>query len=342
MRFLNSFRLLMENFRLVYKLLLYKLIIALVASALCCAFLLPELINFWHSAEVQTLLSDGKSFAIAFLDLSNEGMTNAKEAIVGESGSLRALGTLVSSRKLEIILTCVGLMVVYLIQRFAETLCHFTTGSMLNDKMATYAETPFSTSSVANLGKATAYTFLYVPVSFVFDVALISAVYVLIRFLPIFAGLFFGITLFVVGQAYKLTLTANWMPAMTTDNKPLREAIRRGSKEERKQGIRAFSSYIVSVYAVIILNVLAAVCTFGSALLITVPSSYFLFICQQYVHYYTVKGKKYFITYERIATNPDRGDSEHFFDYIHKAESETAADLAEKHSKTVENIVEDK
>ena len=54
---------------------------------------------------------------------------------------------------------------------------------------------------------------------------------------------------------------------------------------------------------------------------ITVPASYFLFICIQFVNYYTVQGKKYFITYDRIATNRDRGDSEHFFDTVEDPEN---------------------
>jgi hypothetical protein len=77
-----------------------------------------------------------------------------------------------------------------------------------------------------------------------------------------------------------------------------------------------FGTYIEAVYAVIILNAVAGLCTFGSALIITVPASYFLFICLQYVYYYTVQGKKYFITFDRIASNPDRGDREHIFEYI--------------------------
>jgi hypothetical protein len=35
-----------------------------------------------------------------------------------------------------------------------------------------------------------------------------------------------------------------------------------------------------------------------------------------------MKGKKYFITYEKIETNPDHGDSEHFFEYIEAMEKE--------------------
>ena len=55
MRFRNSLRLLMENFKHVYKLLFSKLIITVVATALCCAFVLPELIEIFSSPEVQNL-----------------------------------------------------------------------------------------------------------------------------------------------------------------------------------------------------------------------------------------------------------------------------------------------
>ena len=43
MRFRNSTRLLIENLKNVYKILLYKLAIAVVAIALSCALLLPNL-----------------------------------------------------------------------------------------------------------------------------------------------------------------------------------------------------------------------------------------------------------------------------------------------------------
>ena len=79
----------------------------------------------------------------------------------------------------------------------------------------------------------------------------------------------------------------------------------------------------------IILNVMAAICTFGSALIVTIPTSYLLFICIQYVNYYTVKGKKYFITYDRIESNLDHGDSEHFFDYIEEVELEKVSETSE-------------
>ena len=325
MRFRNSIRLFMENFRHVYKLFLYKIVITLIASALCCAFVLPELVDFWKDPAMQNLIADCKEFAKVFFELNREMLEGAKQEIVGPSGSLRQVVSLISSMRMEIILTVAGVMIVYLIKRFAETICHFTTGSMLNDKMATYAETPFATSSVANLGKASVYALTYVPLVFLFDALILLGIFGLMVLLPILPALFCSMTLLVLAQALKLTIFSNWMPAMTTDNMRLRDAARtRGLKENGRQWTKAFSMYLVTVYAIIIVNAIAALFTFGSALIITVPASYFLLICEQYVHYYTIKGKKYFVTFESITSNPDYGDSEHFFEYVDVKETEKA------------------
>jgi predicted neutral ceramidase superfamily lipid hydrolase len=154
--------------------------------------------------------------------------------------------------------------------------------------------------------------------------------FVLLRFLPLLAALFLSVTLIVVLQSLKLTFTSQWMPAMTTDGKPLGEAIRTTNEREKRQVRKTYCLYLVTVYLIIIINAIAAAFTFGSALLLTIPTSYLLLICEQYVNYYTMKGKKYFITYDSIATNPDYGDSEHFFEYIEEMEKEEEAVVSEK------------
>ena len=316
MRFRNSLRLLMENFKHVYKLLIAKLIIGLVATALSCAFVLPELIEIWKSEAVTGLMENLRAAFKALLVADQSTLESIRKNFVGEDGAFAQVVKLLVSMRLEIVLTIIGCVIVYLLKRFAETICHFTTGSMLNDKMSTYAETSYSTAFVSNLGKASIYSLVYVPVVFAFDVIMLALVYFMLAYTNIIIGLFGGVTLIVFGQALKLTVTNRWMPAMTADNKRLSEAIKYADEREKKQTSKVFSMYLVSVYLILIVNVAAVLCTFGSALIITVPASYFLLICQQYVNYYTSMGKKYFLTYEKIATSPDRGDSENFFAYI--------------------------
>lgn len=322
MRFRNSLRLLMENFKHVYKLLIAKLIIGLVATALCCAFVLPELIEIWNSPAVKGLVENAKGAIKALLIADHGALEDIRDNMLGEDGAFAQVTSLLSSMRLEIILTIVGCVLVYLLKRFAETVCHFTTGSMLNDKMATYAETAYSTAFVSNLGKASIYALVYVPVVFLFDLITLALAYLFLAYTTIVVGLFGGMTIIVFAQAFKLTITSRWLPAMTADNKRLFEAIKGADQKEKKQQSKVFSCYLVAVYLILVVNVGAALCTFGSALIITVPASYFFLICLQYVNYYTLAGKKYFLTFEKIATSPDRGDSEHFFDYITEEEIE--------------------
>ena len=316
MLFRNSLRLLMENFKNVYKILLYKLIVGIVASALCVAMILPQLLELLHSAPMQDLIAGVQSFFTALLSANAEQLGVVKEQLFSDNGALHRFADLLLSRTTGIVLATVGCLVVYLIKRFADTLCYFALGGVLSDRMSTYTETPLATAYIKNVGKACRYALLYVPVAFAFEAVALVLCYLAIRFVSILGALFISVTVMVFAQALKFTFTGRWMPAMITDGLRLRDSLRYKDKTERKQRAKMFSTYLVSVYGVVIVNVMAAICTFGSALIITIPASYFLFICEQFTHYYTIKGKKYFITYERIASNPDRGDREHFFDYI--------------------------
>ena len=316
MRFRNSTRLLIENFKNVYKILLYKLAIAVVAIALSCALLLPNLWDIVHSAEVTNLIDIVKDFFRALV-------TGDSQFLAGFQEQFKTMGTallkLLDSRMSKIVWSVVGCGVVYLLERFLDTLCYFSIGSILNDRMATYAETPFAAAYIKNLGKASIYSIVYVPVVFLFDVMTIGLCYFLFVYLLAFnvlASLFFSMTFIVLCQALKLTITSMWLPAMAADNMSIGQAMRFGDKQQKKQWKKVFSTYVATIYIIIIINVIGAVCTFGSALLLTVPASFMLFICEQFVNYYTVQGKRYFITYDRIAINRDRGDSEHFFETV--------------------------
>ena len=342
MRFLNSIRLMIENFKYAYKMLLYKCIIALVACALCCSFVLPEIMKLWNSEQMQALLSNGKAFLKCLVALNRGGMETAKDAIIGEEGALAGVLQMMSTRTVELVFTVLGVVLVYLIKRIADTVCHFATGALLNDKMSAYAETPFATSAVSNLGKAFVYSLVYVPLVFLYDVVVIALCCLLLSCLPIVFGGIVCVTLVVFCQALKLTFTVYWMPAMT-DGKRLRDALRSQGKEARSQSWKVFGVYFASVYFVLIVNVMGIVCTFGSALIVTLPASYFFFICEQYVCYYTIKGKRYFVSHDKIAVSPDKGDVEHFFDYIQTDEAkqltieETAfANILESPEKTDE------
>ncbi len=340
MRFRNSVRLLIENFKNVYKILFYKMAIAVVGIALSCALLLPNLWDILHSIEMEAVFIDIKEFVQALVSGQNEFLAGFQEHF---QQTLLGLWKLLDSKMSQIVWSVVGGVLIYLIERILDTLCYFSIGSILDDRMSIYAETPFSAAYIKNLGKASVYSVVYVPIVFLIDLCVIALCYFLffylLSFLNVLASLFLSMTLIVVCQALKLTFTSMWLPAMASDNLSVGKAMKMGDKVERKQWKKMFSTYVATVYVVVIVNVVGALCTFGSSLLLTVPASYFLFICQQFVNYYTVKGKKYFITYDKIATNRDRGDSERFFETVEDPEDFAQPSREENGGETAENTV---
>lgn len=325
MLFRNALRLFMENFKNVYKILIYKFIVAIVAAALYSALLLPQVIEILESVEMAGLIANVKEFIFALLDGNSDGLHAIREQIISSANGVLSF---ISTRTIGLILSVVGCVLVYLLARFTDTLCYFSMGDMLGDKMESYAETPFWASYVKNLAKGSLYSVVYVCAIFLFDAVILAGCYFLFfyltKFLNLVLSVFLSVTCIVLANALKLTLTSVWMPAMTADDKSLKKAIQAWNGVDKKFRWGVFSTYLVSVYLVLSVNVIGLLTTFGSSVFLTLPASYFYFICLQYVNYYTLTGKKYFLTHERIVTNELHGDESLAVEFIAHAGEEKA------------------
>ena len=315
MLFRYSLRLLMENFKNVYKILLYKAIVGIVMTALCAALILPEIMEIWDNAITQELVKKLRELFAAFFSGDEQLIKTVKDAIFSANGLVYQFGNYVLSRAKALVLATVGCIIIFLVKRFADTLCYFSVGSVINDKMGKFAETRLSMSYIENFKKACKYAVVYVPLAFLFDAISIVLVLLLLQNVNFLSALSLSVTLVVLLQCVKFTCTWHWIPSMVTDNVRVRDLFKGVQGVPKKQTGRLFSTYLVSVYCVIILNVSAALFTFGSALLLTVPISYLLFVCLHFVQYYTLKGKKFFIRLDQIAHNKDFGDSANLLDY---------------------------
>ena len=326
MLFKNSINLFIENFKNVYKLLLYKAIVVVVSFALCSALLIPHVVEIFESEAMRTFIFNVKEFFIALFDGESSALQDLHEQI---DSSIRGLLDFITSKTITLVLSAVGCVVVYLLARFVDSLGYFSFGQILGDKMETYSDTSFGAAYVKNLGKGSAYAAAYTLGVFAYDVIVFAGCYFLffylLSFLSSFLSIALSITVIIVANALKLTLTSTWMPSMTADGYTLKQAISSWKNVKKKLRSNVFSTYLVSIYMIIVINVIFGLATFGSALILTLPATFFFLISLQYVNYYTLTGKKYFINYEQIVTNELRGDESLAVEHIaHVAETQVA------------------
>lgn len=320
MLFKNAFHLLVDNFSLNYKYLLYKIIISAIAVGLAAALIVPNVAFLFSSAELDSLIELVKQFLRALVSGDVEFLNGFPSRF---KDCIQALGDLIVSRTGSVVFVCVAAVVVILIYRFLSGMGNFVFGGLIDDKMSSYAKTPFTSSYIKNLGRAALWQVIYVPVTFVYDVAVLAICYVfflvllnVISFtlLATGAALMLSVALFLVAQAVKLTVFNSMVPAMVSEKAKLSEAFKTGFAHCKKHFGSLFSTYLVTSLIILCMCVGGSLCSFGAALLLIIPMSFIMLICIQFVSYYTFAGKKYFLTEDKIVQPKENNNGEDFYD----------------------------
>ncbi len=315
MRFRNSVRLLLNNFKSTYVILLFRLVVFLITGSLAAVILAANIGPFLESPEADAFVTALEDIVATFFNSPDFSSFDAyfREAMDALVQAIGGIFAFMNRHLAEIVFSCIGLILLYLVNSFLNGLALFAFGDILNDKMSQFTETPFFAGFLRNIGPAALYQVVYVPISFAYDVLVLVVCYLvffrLFVFLPVFLALFFGATFIIAMHAVKLALISDWMPSIIVGSKKLTQAMRESFRMGRKQFAANFSNYLVAVYCIVAINVVFALTTFFSALLITVPASYIFVICLQFVGYYSANGKRYFLSCTNICDpeNPEGG-----------------------------------
>lgn len=306
MRFRNALRVLLHNFKNIYVILLFRLAVFLVVGSIVALIVFSGIGSLLESQAAADFVLSLQKIVKAFFDSTSyaefDGALKAAiESVVGSFGGILAF---LNQHLLEIIFSVIGIVALYLVDRFLNGMAHFALGGVLNDKMSQYADTPFFIGFFNNVGGAAIYQIVYVPMAFAYDVVTLALCYLiffrLFFFLPVLVSLFFAVTFIIVSQAIKLALVSDWMPAVIADGKKLSKAIQESFSMGAKSFGVHFSNYLVAIYCILALNTVFALTSFFSSLLITIPASQLFITCLQFVSYYTAKNKRYFLTYTHI------------------------------------------
>ena len=302
-----------------YKLLLYKVIVGAITVALSMAFLyapLHMLLTSRPFEDLMTLLGD-------FLQAIVSGDTGFLNTFAEEFRlACSVLLEYLQDNTSNIVLFFVALLLIVVVSRFLDGIGNYTFGCLIGNKMSSYAKTPFVVNYVGNLASSALWQVVYVPVTFVYDLLILGLCYafflvllniISISFLASIVALMFSVTLLLASQAIKLTVFNDVIPALVTEKARLREALSKSLHFTKERFGTLFSTYLVTAVLILCTNVVFAVASFGAALLITIPMSYLMLICIQFVSYYTYGQKKYFLAENNIVL-PKEKTQENFYD----------------------------
>lgn len=295
MRFKHSLQVFIDNIATTYKLLLYRLFVAAIITALACAVIIPSVRSVTGATEYTTLKEAMSDFwgALSSLKLTqlDEQWVTLKEAIGSFNDLLTGRGII------AIDLICAA--IILNIYTFLVSLGDFALGETLSNRMTLRAHTPYVGTLIKDIKTACMYSLLFVPAALLFYAiggALIwLLVFKLLGAAPLLLRLFLASALIITIIALRFSLMTDWMPSVIHSKKKVPAAIREVIIPKPVEFVRVLASVIIMVLLIAILNVSVAVFTFGAGLIITIPAGTMLMCCYKFVNYYDNHGMKYFV-----------------------------------------------
>ncbi len=295
MKFKHAFHVFVDNFPVIYKQLLYRLVVLLIAGVICAIGVYPFIRELIDSAQFNSLLDGVKGFVTKLLDGEVLELQSLSERVKTAYAELLEL---LSTKSTQAVLSGLLLLLIIIISKWFAGLGNFATASVINDKMALRAKQPFLGTLIKNLKSAAAYNAIYVPLSTLYDlivfVAMFCLFFVLLNsVLYFFICLFFFVLAVTFAITVKMTLTSDWLPAIIRGKMGQGAAIKYAFSRKNKDTLNVMSNFSVIVILVFALNMAALVLTLGVGLLLSVPSSYAIIICFELVNYYDREEIKY-------------------------------------------------
>ncbi len=296
MRFKHSFHVFVDNFPVIYKHLLYRLVITVITALLSFAVIYPFVKELTGSQAFIDLIDGLKAFFNSLIEGRAEELGDVTQKI---KDSFAEILDSISHNRGIIALGMIGLVLVHLIDKFFTGLGNYAMGAIVNDKMAMGAKSPYLITLVRNLKEASLFSIIYSPLSIVYDlvcyVGLFLIVFKLFWFIPLLLKVFLYSTLMVAAISVKMVFTCDWLPALIRGKMRTGQAFLYTFKRKGKDSFNVLANFVLLIIIIYAVNVGAVVCTLGTAALITIPASYLVLISFEFVNYYGRENMRYFI-----------------------------------------------
>ena len=297
MMYKNSFRILFSTANLIWKVMLYFIVVGAVIGGLTYVSALP-IINVLGGANFFTNLNDIFVSFFSNLNLS-ELFVNLREII---KDFVTIISQNINSLMLYIILFIFMLVI---LGSFLKGLYSAICGGVLYNSMSNNIKQPFISSFRANLVKAIKLELARLTIILPVNVATAVIMYYMFT-LTTFGGVMYILAPFLIMLVYvilialKTTFFAGWMPALFVINAKTYPALFKGFGVIHRRFWNIFATSIALMLTVLTVNLFVGIFTLSVGLLITIPASYMLFVIFEMVSFYMARGIRFYIDSETI------------------------------------------
>ena len=296
MSYKNSVKLLTSNFSLVWKQLLYMLVVCLLVIGVSYGVSRP-IIKTLDSAGVLTEIRG----------IFENIYTAPKEVLSSITNTANHFMEVISSSLGDLWLSITGLFVtLFVVFQILKNISLFTVSNLMFMKMTSFTTIGYTRTLISTLGTSLRFSLakwvLKIPFALLKFLTLYTFFKTVTSPLSILLGLFAVILVLVVLSSIELSLFTAMAGKLLESGGSAFKAFFLGAKTILKKFARIFSNALVVVLTLVLINVLLGLFTLGVALIITLPASMVFVAVFQLRAYFGAKGDRYYVSSTVIVT----------------------------------------
>lgn len=298
MGFINAIKIAFSRISLVFKVLLYDLIIAGIMTAICAGVLLPQFSEV--GTELAQLNIGDKLVENIHLWLTGDMILS--EVIAALYATIEQVIVIIGSKLLS--LAFITIVLAALVAKFLLGLRTIPTYDIVNSHMTESSNYYFLGNLMRNAGRSCKFSLVNMLFGIPCDLIIIAIVYfgigLLIGWLGIFA-LPLMVILVICLIAFKNTIFYLWLPCIL-QGKPIFKSFAEAVKLAFKHFADIFFTQITYLLFALVVLTAAMTMTFGAGLLVAVPLLFIIHSAMKLAKYYDINKMRYYVTMDNVVT----------------------------------------
>lgn len=288
----NSIKVMMSNFTLVSKILMFMVLHFAIVFGISYMFLLPIL----ELLSNQGLFANAQSFYMDFLQ-----NLNLQQAFSNLSTLLNSFVEIITTNFSSIGFYVIALLFTLIVLgAYFNNFYSLIVTNSLYFSMSNNIKFKFAPSFVSTLLTNLKYSLFSLFVKLPVTIIILSLVVLSFQLLTVggavtvFAPLLI-ILIYLILNAVKLTVFYGWSPSIVVFDKGIFNALDKSFKITMRKLKKVFANSFYMVLTIFVVNVFAAIVTFGASLVLTLPMSILLINAFSMVVFYSNYGMRYYV-----------------------------------------------
>ena len=292
MLYRNTFKLMFSNSNLIWKLFLYFVISFAFILGLAFVVGLPI---------YRVLVSEG--FFVSIGDTYYQFISSLNLIVLFEDISQLStsfINIIINNFSSLVVYIVLFLFVLIVLGNMITNFHNLPTSNIINMYMNSNVKHGFMQSFFATAKQNLKYNLLYLVTLMPINIGITYLVFQSLKLftssglLLVFAP-FIIIISFTLINSLKTALFCGWVPSIITQNKGICKGFRNGFVVTKRRFLQTFGNSFVLNVTLIFINVFGGVCTFGVALLFTIPATFLTTSIFNMVAYYTAIGQRFYV-----------------------------------------------